>query len=90
MDVLKLLSKRNVDRILKILSEHDEMYFGQIKTEIEINQSNLSQLLTELVENGYLEKRIGESRTNISKSYFKLTEKGKRALKIYEIAEELK
>lgn len=89
--VLKLLSKKHMENILKLLNGGEELYVQQINDEIKINKSNLSQLLQELQDNGFVSKRIDEDTAkNLPKSYFKLTEKGKRALKVYEMIEELK
>ncbi|MBB6402453.1 DNA-binding HxlR family transcriptional regulator [Methanococcus maripaludis] len=81
---LKILAKKHVDRILRYLNEYGECYFGQIKSELEIDQSSLSTLLTELVNEEYISKREEQEGYKLPKSYYKLTELGKYSLIIYE------
>jgi len=80
---LKLLAKKHADRVLSYLKEHGESHFGQIKTDLNIEQSTLSKLLTELVEEDYLSKREEKEGYKLPKTYYKLTDIGNNALKIY-------
>ena len=88
--ILKLLAKKHVREILKLLNEHEYLNFGQILREININQSNLSKLLNELVDAGLLEKWEEKEGYKLPKAYYKITDEGKNALIIYEIEENLK
>ena len=85
MIILKLLAKKHVKEILELLNEKEELYFGQILREMNINQSNLSKLLTELVTAGLVEKWEEKEKYKFPKSYYKLTKKGRHALIFYNL-----
>ena len=85
MIVLKLLAKKHVKEILELLNENEELYFGQILREININQSNLSKLLNELVKAGLVEKWEEKEGYKLPKSYYKITKKGQQALVFYNL-----
>ncbi len=85
MIILKLLAKKHVKEILELLNENEELYFGQILREININQSNLSKLLNELVKAGLVEKWEEKEGHKLPKSYYKITKKGQQALVFYNL-----
>ena len=44
--IRKTLMKKNVDKILELLEEEGEMFFGQLQRKTGINPSNLTYLKT--------------------------------------------
>jgi DNA-binding HxlR family transcriptional regulator len=80
---LKLLAKKHADRVIEYLKENGESYFGQIKNDLNIEQSTLSKLLTELVEENFIIKREEKEGYKLPKTYYKLTELGYGALNVY-------
>ncbi|MBP2173071.1 ArsR family transcriptional regulator [Methanococcus voltae] len=85
--LLKILTKKSVKEILYLINDNEEMYWGQIQELLGVDGSNLSKVLSLLVKNGILSKRRILKGDSMPYSYFKLTKKGKTALKLYEIGE---
>ncbi|MBA2852989.1 DNA-binding HxlR family transcriptional regulator [Methanococcus maripaludis] len=87
---LKVLSEKYSKEILLLLNENDELYFNQIQKEIDVYKSNLSRTLNKLLEARLIDKKeeIGSNR-KVAKSYYKLTELGRRSLKFYDLENEL-
>jgi DNA-binding HxlR family transcriptional regulator len=83
---LKILSKSNAKEILMLLNEYGELYFGQIHKELGKPKSNLSRVISELQEEGLVNKRTEETDDDgrIPKNYYSLTNLGKIAIEIYE------
>ncbi|MBA2864026.1 transcriptional regulator [Methanococcus maripaludis] len=89
---LKVLSKKNTKEVLYLLEKNEELYFSQILNETGAFKSNLSNLINELIDFGLISKREEAEelkQQKIPKVYYKLTNIGKEALKIYEIEENL-
>jgi DNA-binding HxlR family transcriptional regulator len=63
--------------ILDVLVKSEESTFTEIVTELGISPTTLSLTLKDLVEEGFAEKRVYGRR-----SYYSITEKGKKALKL--------
>ncbi|MBA2861023.1 transcriptional regulator [Methanococcus maripaludis] len=87
--ILKILSKKHVKEILKTIESHKSIYYGQLKKETGLNSGNLSKLLNELLDFGFITKEEVPTDTKIINVYYDLTEKGKEALKVYEIIDKL-
>ncbi|WP_232210830.1 winged helix-turn-helix domain-containing protein [Methanothermococcus okinawensis] len=90
MKMIKLLAKKHIKEILELLNKNEEMYFGQILRIININQSNLSKLLNELVNAGLVEKWEEKEGYKLPKSYYKITKKGRQALIFYKLDDKFK
>jgi len=82
---LKILSKANAKEILLLLNEYEELYFGQIQKELDKPKSNLSRVISELQEEGLVNKRTeeGDDDGRIPKNYYSITPLGKLAVEIY-------
>lgn len=89
MDLLKIISKKNNRMVLKLLSKYDKLYYTAIKKELKIYDKLLNNALDELVTAGLVKKEIEEPEKRTSKVYYSLTELGKKAVKIYDYAEQL-
>ena len=87
--LLKILTKKRVKEILKLLDEQGELYFAQINEHIPVSKSTLSVLLNELVLAGLVERREGNDKQKLPKTYYKLTNLGKSALVLYDIEKKL-
>ena len=87
--LLKVLAREYPRKILNLLNEKEVMYFRQINEEIPIHKSSLARILNELVKYGLLEKWEEPTDDKRKKTYYKLTEKGKKALIIYQLEKEL-
>ncbi|WP_048056382.1 ArsR family transcriptional regulator [Methanocaldococcus fervens] len=84
--IRKTLMKKNVDKILELLEEEGEMFFGQLQRKTGINPSNLTLLLSELLLEGLVSKtEKSDYEGGRVKSYYSITERGKEALKILKL-----
>jgi DNA-binding HxlR family transcriptional regulator len=88
--LFRLLAKKHVKEILYLLNEKGEFGFGEIRDTFEYDKSNLSKLMKELEETGIVSRREESHELKIPKSYFKLTNKGKEVLKLYEFEERIR
>ena len=88
--LLKILGKKHVKEILLLLNAHGELYFSQIHEHIPTHTSVLGRTLSELVKSGLITKRK-EIVDNLSfvRSCYSLTDLGKKAVKLYDYAEQL-
>ncbi|BAP60613.1 ArsR family transcriptional regulator [Methanococcus maripaludis] len=88
---LKVLSEKYSKEILLLLNDNEELYFNQIQKEIDVYKSNLSRTLNKLLEAGLIDKReeMQSPKRKVAKSYYKLTDLGRRSLKFYELENEL-
>ena len=90
MTILKTISKKYANEKLKLLSKHDELYFGQILKLTGINPKNLSNLLKELEQEKLIIKtEKGKGDTQHLKKYYKLTQIGKQILQLLNKIEQL-
>ena len=88
MSILKTIAKPQSKRVLKLLNEKGELHFGDILRELNISRSSLSNTLKELKECGLITMRKIKEDQRLPKTYYKLTEKGKKALIFYELEKE--
>jgi len=88
MSVLKTVAKFQSRRVLKLLYEKGELHFGDILRELSISRSSLSNTLKELKNCGLITVRKIKEDQRLPKTYYKLTEKGKKALIFYKLEEE--
>ena len=86
--LIRVLSKKYVKEILELLDKKGELHFSQIHKEVSTHMSSLNRTLTELVKSGLISKRKENSKQALPKTYYKLTEKGKKALIFYKLEEE--
>ncbi|MBA2858729.1 DNA-binding HxlR family transcriptional regulator [Methanococcus maripaludis] len=89
MPILKTLSKKKADEVLFLLKEHEELYFNEIQKGTNLNPSNLTLLLNNLLEEGFIQKRKEEKDVNLPKAYYSLTELGLMSLIIFEDVKKL-
>jgi len=87
--LMSILSRKYPKKILILLEKHNKLYFSEINKYIPIHKGSLSRILSELVENELLTKWEEEPNKKMSKTYYSLTNKGKKALLLYKIEEEL-
>ena len=90
--MLQIISKKNNKEILKLLAKYKELHYGALKRYSTLSSRSLSNALNELVENNLIKKRdepFDKSTKRIPKTFYSLTPLGKKALKIYELAEQL-
>uniref|UniRef100_A9A6E8 Transcriptional regulator, MarR family n=1 Tax=Methanococcus maripaludis (strain C6 / ATCC BAA-1332) TaxID=444158 RepID=A9A6E8_METM6 len=87
--VVEILTKKHVREILTLLYENEEMYLSEIQKVLEIDGGNLSTLLNKLVSEQLIEKKRIPQGESIPKSYFKITELGKKAFLVYDYDEKL-
>ena len=88
--MLKVLAKKHTKRVLTTLQKYGELHFWALHRELKIDRSSLSNILKELLEWGLVKKReeYDESK-KFPKSYYSLTNLGKKAIKVYDYIEEL-
>ncbi|WP_456417063.1 helix-turn-helix transcriptional regulator [Methanocaldococcus sp.] len=89
-DLIKLLAKKHVKEILQYLSIHGEVHFGQLHKDLQIHKGTLGNVLEELVDSGILNKRREDTGTLLPKTYYSLTDFGKRVLMVYKLCNTLK
>ncbi|XRO75237.1 winged helix-turn-helix transcriptional regulator [Methanocaldococcus sp. 28A] len=90
MDLIKLLAKKHVKEILQYLAIHGEVHFGQLHKDLQIHKGTLGNVLEELVNAGILNKRREDAGNLLPKTYYSLTDFGKRVLIVYELCNILK
>jgi len=84
--ILKLLSKKNTKEIIELMYKNDELYFSQFLQELGLNHNTISRVLNELIDLEMVSKREEDTGSHkLSKTYYKLTEKGKKVLIFYEL-----
>ncbi|MBP2202182.1 DNA-binding HxlR family transcriptional regulator [Methanococcus voltae] len=81
--IINLIKKKHVDRILKLLYESNELYFGQLTSILGIDTGNLSKILNEMYKLGLLKKREEKTEYKLPRTYYSLTEKGLKLIKLY-------
>ncbi|AEF96075.1 MarR family transcriptional regulator [Methanotorris igneus] len=89
-NLLKLLAKKHVKEILQYLDTHGEVHFGQLHKDLNIHKGTLGNILDELVESEILNKRREETDALLPKTYYSLTNFGKRVLMVYKLCNALK
>ncbi|WP_018153273.1 winged helix-turn-helix transcriptional regulator [Methanothermococcus thermolithotrophicus] len=89
MDLLKIMSKKNNRLVLELLSKYDKLYYSAIKKELKIYDKLLNNSLDELVSAGLVKKEVENPEVRTSKVYYSLTDFGKKAVKLYDYAEQL-
>ncbi len=88
--MLKVLAKKHTKRVLTTLQKYGELHFWALHKELRIDRSSLANILKELLEWGLVKKREEYDKSKkFPKSYYSLTDLGKKALKVYEYIEEL-
>ncbi|MBB6497563.1 MarR family transcriptional regulator [Methanococcus maripaludis] len=84
--ILKVLSKKNMKEILELLYKHDELYFSQFLQKLGLNHNTISRVLNELIDLEMVSKREDDTGGHkLSKTYYKITEKGKKVIIFYEL-----
>ncbi|WP_250543623.1 winged helix-turn-helix transcriptional regulator [Methanocaldococcus lauensis] len=86
---MKTLSKKNNFLVLNLLRSKGKLHFANIKRILKIDGRTLTDALNELIDYGLVKKEIEEPEKRTSKVYYSLTELGKKAVKIYDYAEQL-
>ncbi|MBB6497770.1 MarR family transcriptional regulator [Methanococcus maripaludis] len=89
MSILKTLSKKKADEVLFLLKENEELYFNEIQKGTNLNPSNLTLLLNNLLKEGFIQKRKEEKDVNLPKAYYSLTELGVMSLIVFEDVKKL-
>jgi len=87
--VLKIISKRNVDKVLLLLNNTGEMYFNEIQKELDLNAGTLTRIVSDLMEYKFIYKRVEDESKHLSKTYYGITDLGKKAIEIYKIKHEI-
>jgi len=79
-ELIKILAKKHVKEILQYLDNYDEVHFGQIHRDLKIHKGTLSEILDDLVDVGLLTKRRENSESLLPKTYYSLTDYGRKVL----------
>jgi len=79
-ELIKLLAKKHVKDILQYLDNYGEVHFGQMHKDLKIHKGTLSDVLDDLVDAGLLVKRREDSESLLPKTYYRLTDYGKKVL----------
>jgi len=87
--LLKILSKDYTKKLLELLNKNKEVSYGELENNLQISSSTLSKILKELQEQNLITyKKVAETK-RIPKKYYSLTEKGKKAILIYELEDKI-
>jgi DNA-binding HxlR family transcriptional regulator len=89
LKVLKALSKKNNYLVLELLLKHGVLHFRELKKELKADGKTVYRALDELVSLGLVKKEIENPNIRTSKVFYSLTEFGKKAVKLYDYAEQL-
>jgi len=86
--MLKVLAKKHTKNILELLDDKN-MYFGELQKTLKINPNVLTKVLNEMIKEGLIKKWEEESTQKFGKSYYGITDKGKKALTVLNIIDKL-
>ncbi|ADC69785.1 transcriptional regulator, HxlR family [Methanocaldococcus sp. FS406-22] len=78
--LIKLLAKKHVKEILQYLDTYGEVHFGQLHKDLGIHKGTLGNVLEELVDAGLLNKRREDTGTLLPRTYYSLTDFGRKVL----------
>ena len=87
--MLQTISKKNSRTVILLLAKFNKLHFGALKKKSKIEGKSLTNTLNELLSEGLITKEYEDPSKRTAKVYYSLTNLGKEALKIYELAEEL-
>jgi len=87
--ILKIITKKHVEEILKLLNGINELYFAEICNNIpDAHKGSINRTLQELCDFKILSKRE-EGTAKLSKTFYSITELGKDSLKLYSLEKEI-
>jgi DNA-binding HxlR family transcriptional regulator len=86
--MLKVLAKKHTKNILELLDDKN-MYFGELQKTLKVNPNVLTKVLNEMIKEGLIKKWEEESTQKFGKSYYGITDKGKKALTVLNIIDKL-
>jgi len=89
MSLLKVIAKPNSKKVLLLLNEKGSLNFGQILKETKLSKSSLSDTLKELHSYNLINIKEEKIDDRIPRKIYSLTERGKKALIIYQLEKEL-
>ncbi|MBP2143876.1 DNA-binding HxlR family transcriptional regulator [Methanococcus voltae] len=87
--ILKSLSKSNMRKILEIIREHEQIYFGELMDISEISKGALGRAIRELYELNIIGKKEVGGTHKFPRTYYYLTPIGKKAFEIFNLGDEL-
>ncbi|MBP2173119.1 winged helix-turn-helix domain-containing protein [Methanococcus voltae] len=87
--ILKSLSKSNMRKILEIIKEHEQIYFGELMDISEISKGALGRAIRELYELKIIGKKEVTGTYKFPRTYYYLTPIGKKAFEIFNLGDEL-
>ncbi|UXM84818.1 winged helix-turn-helix transcriptional regulator [Methanococcus aeolicus] len=88
-EFLKTLSKKNNFLVLNLLLNRKRLHFANIKRILKIDGRTLTDALNELMDYRLVKKEIENPNIRTSKVYYSLTDFGKKAVQLYDYAEQL-
>jgi DNA-binding HxlR family transcriptional regulator len=88
-DLLYVISKPRNRLIITTIYKHKEIHFSALLNYTKIPKVSLVRALDELMNYGIVKKKIEEPEKRISKVNYSLTDFGKKAVKLYDYAEQL-
>jgi DNA-binding HxlR family transcriptional regulator len=88
-DLLYVISKPRNKLIITTIYKHKEVHFSALLKFTKIPKVSLVRALDELMNYGIIKKKIEEPDKRISKVNYSLTDFGKKAVKLYDYAEQL-
>jgi len=72
-----------------LLAKWGKLHFGALKKHSKIEGKSLTNALNDLLSEGLIKKECEDPTKRTAKVFYSLTPLGKKALKIYELAEQL-
>ncbi|MBB6402436.1 DNA-binding HxlR family transcriptional regulator [Methanococcus maripaludis] len=84
------LAKKHVKELMYRLKEEDEIGFSKLKEEFQLDKSYLSRLLRELESENLVSRREERENRRMPKSYYAITENGKKVIDLYELEQEIR
>jgi len=88
-DLLYVISKPRNRVIISTILKHKKIHFSALLKYTKIPKVSLVRGLDELINYKLIKKEIEDPEKRMSKVYYSLTELGKKAVKIYDYAEQL-
>ncbi|MBA2858628.1 DNA-binding HxlR family transcriptional regulator [Methanococcus maripaludis] len=84
------LAKKHVKELMYRLKEEDEIGFSKLNEEFQLNKSFLSRILRELESENLVSRREERENKRMPKSYYAITENGKKVIDLYELEQEIR
>jgi DNA-binding HxlR family transcriptional regulator len=88
--LFSILAKKHVKQLLYRLIEEEEIGFSELKEEFQLDKSYLSRILRELESENLVSRREERENKRMPKSYYAITENGKKVIELYELEREIR